>query len=129
MESLQVVEISSLVQDKWPKERRTQNGSTFRYSGVFCRNAIICRSLRLVTLHRVWGPFLAPFRSLSAPFGRPCAKSDPVLTHFRLRFTGRNSRVPVRNHIPERAFFYRGSEAGESDGPEHLAPQANSGIG
>src|SRR5690348_10347649 len=30
---------------------------------------------------------------------------------------------------PERAFFYRGSEVGESDGPEHLAPQANTGIG
>jgi hypothetical protein len=30
---------------------------------------------------------------------------------------------------PERASFDRGSEAGESDGPEHRAPRANSGIG
>jgi hypothetical protein len=30
---------------------------------------------------------------------------------------------------PELVFFYRGPEAGESDGPEHRAPRANSGIG
>ena len=60
-----------------------REGPGFQQTGRFCRNSILGERLWLVTLHRVCGPFLAPFRLILPSLCRPCAKSAPVATPFR----------------------------------------------